>query len=118
MKKMHVKRDEHHKYPGASHCDELPYLFKTGKDINIASPTLESKEFEMITTMVHIFTSFATNGDPNNQRLKEKWPQITPNDSLLCLNINEAEITVKSLPEAKRLRVWNETFARENVDLD
>lgn len=117
VKRMHLNDDEQHKYPGASHCDELPYLFKTGKHTNLTSPTLESKEFEMITTMVETFTSFAKNGNPNNEKLNQMWPQVTSVNSLMCLNINENDIEVRELPEMKRLRVWNEIFACENADL-
>lgn len=118
VKKSHVAADEYQKYPGASHCDELPYLFKTGVDTRIESPTLDSKEFSVIKKMVETFTSFATTGDPNNSEIKENWEQIKKGDEpLKCLNIGNNEENMIPLPEGENLKTWNEIFKRENVDL-
>lgn len=117
VKKAHVTEDEWKtgKYPGASHCDELPYIFKTGPDTNIDSPAIESKEFEMIKTMVDTFTSFAESGDPNNSRLK-KWETVNE-ASLQGMNINENGSKMMEFPENSRIKVWNEIFKKENVAL-
>lgn len=115
---MHVRPDEYDKYPGASHCDELPYIFKTGAETNIDSPSLDSKEFGVIKSMVDTFTTFAATGDPNNNQLKGKWDELKPDDSpVKCLNITGDEAKMVPLPEAKKLETWNEIFRKENVQL-
>lgn len=115
---MHVGADEYYKYPGASHCDELPYLFKTAAGTNIKAPALDSKEFMVIKKMVALFTSFAATGNPNNNEIKENWEEIHNGDSpFKCFNINEEEDKMVPLPEGKRLETWNKIFKQENVDL-
>lgn len=116
VKKLHVEEAERSKYPGASHCDELPYLFKTSNTTKIPSPAIDSKEFEMINTMVETFTTFAATGDPNNRAITEKWEAVDSKE-LSCLNINQSEIKMIPLPEGERLKKWNEIFQRENVEL-
>lgn len=118
VKKSHIGADEYDKYPGASHCDELPYLFKTGPSTNISSPSLDSKEFNVMKKMVETFTSFATTGDPNNHELDEKFDEVKSKDSFYnCLNISERGTNMMPLPEEERLKTWNEIFDKEKVDL-
>lgn len=118
VKKMHVGEDEYEKYPGASHCDELPYIFKTGPDTKIISPAIESKEMEMIKVMTETFASFATSGDPNNHEIAEQWMAVDSNKlPFSCLNIGTNEIKMMPLPESTRLTTWNEIYAEEKVDL-
>lgn len=115
---MHVAADEYAKYPGASHCDELPYLFKTGKETKISPPTLDSKEFDMIQKMTETFTTFASLGDPNNHEIHEHWEDIQSKETpFRCMNINQDETKMMQLPESERLKTWNEIFEQENVDL-
>lgn len=114
VKKSHVNEQDN--FPGASHCDELPYLFKTGADTKIPSPSLDSKEFEMITTMVETFTAFANSGKPNNAKISE-WEQVEKNTPFKCMNINQDKIEMIDLPENSRVKVWNEIFEKENVKL-
>lgn len=118
VKKMHVAPEEYGKYPGASHCDELAYLFKTEASTKISSPTLDSLEFEVIKKMVETFTTFAATGDPNNPEIGSKWHAIEslklPFD---CMNISNDEIKMKPLPESHTLEVWNEVFEREGTNL-
>ncbi|CRK91320.1 CLUMA_CG004994, isoform A [Clunio marinus] len=119
VKKMHVPEEEYKKYPGASHCDELPYIFKTNEQsTKLSSPTIDSKEFHVIRKMTETFTSFATNGDPNNQELGVQWDELESKDeSLKCLNIHHNETKMILLPESRNLKVWNDIYSRENVDL-
>lgn len=118
VKKMHVKPEEYEKYPGASHCDELPYLFKTEASTAIPSPTLDSVEFSVIRKMVETFVTFAATGDPNNQEIDELWTAIdSSNPSLNCMNFTNDKSQMMPLPEGETLEVWNEIFERENVNL-
>ena len=118
VKKMHVEADEYYKYPGASHCDELPYLFKTGDDTKINSPALDSQEFKVIKKMVETFTSFAATGNPNNNQIKETWEEVqNVNSPFKCLNISNDGENMIALPEGERLETWNKIFKKENVDL-
>lgn len=105
--------DELLKYQGAAHGDDLPYIFKTS--LKLASPALDSKEFGVIRRMVETFTTFATTGDPNNCELSEKWEPIK--FPLKCLNIAEDTSAMIDFPESERLKIWDEIFEIEKVDL-
>lgn len=119
VKKMHVSADEYEKYPGASHCDELPYLFKTGPDTLIDSPRIDSKEFEIIKKMTETFSAFAMHGNPNNSEIGGAFETIDSSDlPFKCLNIRHDEIKMQEMPEGERLKTWNEIFQKENVDLN
>jgi cholinesterase len=116
VKKMHVGPEESDKYPGASHCDELPYLFKT--KTNISSPTLDSLEFDVIKKMVETFTTFAASGDPNNPEMGSHWHAIESLElPYHCMNISNNKIGMEPLPESATLKVWNEVFESENESL-
>lgn len=117
-KLMLVAPDDYSKYPGASHCDDLPYLFKTGPPFSLPSPTLDSVEFKVIKKMVETFTTFASTGDPNNQEIGKKWTAV---ESLTlpfsCMNIKNDENQMIPLPEAEHFEAWKKMFERENVNL-
>lgn len=70
----------------------------------------------MIRKMTETFTTFAANGDPNNQEIHE-WGQVESTElPFKCMNINQDETKMMPLPEGERLKTWNEVFARENVE--
>ena len=67
--------------------------------------------------MTEIFTTFAANGDPNNQELHVEWKPIESSSSPLeCMNISHDQIKSIPLPEGERLKTWSEIFAREKID--
>lgn len=105
--------DELLKYHGAAHGDDLPYIFKTS--LKLTSPALDSKEFGVIKRMIEMFTSFASSGDPNNCELSETWDPVE--FPLKCLNISADESKMIDFPESERLKIWDEIFEKENVDL-
>jgi Carboxylesterase family len=71
----------------------------------------------MIRKMTDIFTAFATNGNPNNHEIQEKWDQIETNElPFKCMNINQDKTIMMPLPEGDRLKTWDEIFKRENVE--
>lgn len=71
----------------------------------------------MIKKMTETFTTFASNGDPNNHEIQAQWSQIESQElPFKCLNINQHEIKMIPLPEAERLKTWNEIFAREKIE--
>lgn len=115
---MHVAPHENGKIPGASHCDELPYIFKTGKRVKIESPTLASKEFTTIMKMTETFAAFAETGNPNNREIPFEWTAINSmEEPFECMNIDQDEVKMMQLPEAERLKLWNEIYGKEKIDL-
>jgi hypothetical protein len=85
---MYLQPEQYEEYPGASHCDELAYFFKTSLPISLPSPTLDS--------MLAI------------DSLK------LPFD---CMNISNDGAEMMPLPEGASLKVWDEVFESENVEL-
>jgi cholinesterase len=111
--KKFVKKCE--KYKGASHADDLFYLFSTTYN---ASPPKSSLEFSTIQKFIGMFTSFAITGNPNCNEVEHL--AIKPNDGsepLMCVNITLNEVAEIELPEAKKLKVWNSIYDEENVPL-
>jgi carboxylesterase type B len=71
----------------------------------------------MIRQMTETFSAFATNGDPNNEEIKQKWNPIETADlPFECMNINQDETKLMPLPESERLKTWDEIFALEKVE--
>lgn len=102
-------------YKGASHADDLFYLFNT---IYAESPQRDSKEFEVIKKMVGIFTNFAINGTPNCHEIEPiKFTPQTNADELKCVQITENDVTEIFLPELCKLRVWNSIYDDHDVAL-
>nr|XP_022910150.1 esterase FE4-like [Onthophagus taurus] len=93
-------------FPGASHSDELCYLFKMSKN-----PPVEQNSYEDITIqrMVKLWTNFARNGNPNNLELiKVEWKPIEQ-DKMHFLNIGD-ELTVGIDPDKEGVEFWREMF--------
>uniref|UniRef100_A0A1Y9HAC3 Carboxylic ester hydrolase n=1 Tax=Anopheles farauti TaxID=69004 RepID=A0A1Y9HAC3_9DIPT len=97
---------------GTSHADEISYLFS-----NIFATPLDTNTFEYrsIQYLVDIFTSFATNSDPNCTATADlRWeavPKTIPPYN--CLNISNDGVEVVELPEAKRLQVWDSFYVND-----
>lgn len=111
VKKLHQAKE----MPGASHCDELPYLFKTCDSI-VDFSKLGPKEMKMIDTMTSMWTNFAKTGKPVND--ESQWKEVQLNETpLKCFNINQEQCNVISLPESDTLKVWNDIYKAENVEM-
>ncbi|XP_037948236.1 esterase B1-like [Teleopsis dalmanni] len=96
---------------GASHGDDLPYLF-----FHAAASKLSrtSSEFKTIQRMIGLWTSFATDSDPNCDKIKPCIWQPIENDNkpLKCLNINE-NISFIDFPEQFKNEVWDTFYTNE-----
>lgn len=104
-------------FPGASHADDLLYLFHTflGADVSI-----ESKEFSIVKRMLSIYTNFAINGDPNVPELGENvtWEPVQSIDlPIKAMHITNDENSCVEIPENERIAVWNEIYQKENCEL-
>lgn len=70
---------------GAFHGSELPFVFN---NFGMLNPS--SQQRDLATKMLHYWTNFAKNGDPNDSSLPT-WPRYTiDNDSYLNLDVNIA----------------------------
>ncbi|KAH8279024.1 hypothetical protein KR018_012576, partial [Drosophila ironensis] len=96
------------KLRGVAHVDDHSYLwfgdFSWKLDRNTA-------EFLTIERMIDMLLSFANTGDPNCNHIREqlprtkKWKPLDKKSALECLNISD-NITLRELPELKKLKVW------------
>lgn len=102
-------------YKGASHVDDLFYLFKS---IYGDAPSKDSKEFKVIEKMVGIFTNFATFNSPNCDEISPlKFTSQTNLDNINCLEITEDGISEIDLPHQPTLKVWNSIYEDHDVPL-
>lgn len=127
-------------FEGASHGDDLAYLWKHDGHMPAETPKIDSVEFQMIKKMVtfmkfllkneaililfycyqvSIYTTFAITGNPNNAEMEDVvWEPITSTQlPLSCLNISEKELEMMFLPESKRLKVWDSVYNDASVAL-
>ncbi|PSN50220.1 Esterase FE4 [Blattella germanica] len=93
-------------FPGATHADELGYLFHTA----LLVPVDEDSD-EMITLfrMVKMWTNFAKTGDPTsemNEFLNVKWQSYTM-DKMMYLDINK-DLSMQSNLLPERMALWDE----------
>lgn len=90
---------------GASHADDLPYLFK-----NKLTPTIEpgSPEDVAVRRMTKLWTNFAKHGDPNpaqkDPSVPVEWKSVA-RDAFNFLNIGE-ELIADVNPDAERMALW------------
>ncbi|EDW55249.1 esterase B1 [Drosophila sechellia] len=99
---------------GVAHADELSYLF-----YNIIASKLDksSMEYKTIERMVGMWTSFASNGNPNCSELgSAKWEPVLLKENSVekCFNISH-ELEMRDLPESDCLAVWDTFYPRESL---
>lgn len=101
------KTDE--KYREPAHGDDVFYIFKS---VMGPAPTLDSIAFKGIKLMLSLFTEFASNGNPNVSELGEgvEWAPATLNLPLNGINIDENKCEIIQLPEAERIKVFDDIF--------
>lgn len=99
-------------YKGASHVDDLFYLFKTNYT---EMPQKDSKEFKVIENMVGIFSNFSISGSPNFNEIKFT-PQNDANN-LKCVQMTENDVVEIELPELKSFKVWDSIYEDHDVPL-
>uniref|UniRef100_A0A7G3AA86 Carboxylic ester hydrolase n=1 Tax=Lutzomyia longipalpis TaxID=7200 RepID=A0A7G3AA86_LUTLO len=99
---------------GTCHGDDISYIFKSGMVEKV--PENGSPEHKVIEQMVAMWTTFATNGNPNCAEIAPtKWLPVSPNGPpFRCLNIAD-EVTFCLLPETERLAVWDSLYSRDQL---
>ncbi|XP_041987997.1 acetylcholinesterase-like [Aricia agestis] len=100
------------KEAGATHSDELGYMFAT----KFLSDLRYSKEQRMIDRVTTLWTNFIKYGNPTPVRselLPVSWPPLTA-DTMPCLQIG-ANLTLVSRPFRRRMAFW-ELFFDAHLD--
>ncbi|XP_055704614.1 esterase B1-like [Phlebotomus papatasi] len=93
-------------FPGVSHADDLLLLFPNNGGFGI--PRKGTPEYHMMQLMVEIYTSFAINGNPNNELLTKimgEWKPATRTRPTICCNIANPP-QIMDLPEKDRVIFW------------
>ncbi|XP_023017623.2 esterase FE4 isoform X1 [Leptinotarsa decemlineata] len=93
--------------PGASHADEVGYLFKVKNCMELEKNGLEEVS---VRRFVKLWTDFAKYGNPtpDGNDLNILWNPVEK-DEMHILDIGE-ELNMHIDPERDRLKVWNELF--------
>ncbi|KAK9746443.1 Carboxylesterase family [Popillia japonica] len=96
-----------HRLPGATHNEDLFYLFKVGCKVNkIVENSLEDITIQR---MVKLWTNFAKFGNPNSDDFKDiNWKPIEPT-KLHYLDIGE-NLTVGVNPKYERFIFWDKIY--------
>ncbi|KXJ82606.1 hypothetical protein RP20_CCG012768 [Aedes albopictus] len=99
-------------YRGTAHADEISYLFS---NFTLSVPAEGSFEYRALQTMVDVFSSFATKGDPNCEHTKELlWePVRETKPTFKCLNITNNDIAFIDFPDFKRIELWDSMFIND-----
>lgn len=108
-----MKKSQHIK--GASHADDLFYMFTTDYH---EPPAIDSNEFQTIKRMIGMFTGFAINGNPNCRELADL--NIKPLDGSTptkCLYITVEGVTEGLLPCEENFKVWDSVYETREVEL-
>lgn len=90
---------------GASHADDLGYLFKTFLTPDEMDPN--SIEMKSVRRMVKLWTNFAKTGDPN-PIVNVMWKPATK-DELNFLDIGE-ELKSGVNPDEDRMKFWDDVY--------
>ncbi|KAH8420797.1 hypothetical protein KR222_005402, partial [Zaprionus bogoriensis] len=99
---------------GATHADELCYLFKIPAtfELNKSRP-----EYSTLCRMAAMFAEFARRSNPNaklTQSLAE-WQPLTAVGPTMCLNINE-ELRFMPQPELESLKFYDQLYEQAAVE--
>lgn len=103
------------KFDGVTHAEDIFYLFYS-KTEGVKVPGIDSKEFELIKKMVETFTSFIISGDPNNEAIPT-WQPVSTARPTQCMNLTNELFEMISLPEEKRLKIWDQILNDEGIPL-
>ncbi|XP_018335696.1 uncharacterized protein LOC108744438 [Agrilus planipennis] len=105
-----LKKIMHLTQPGASHADELAYLFSN--PLFLPDNREYSLEILTIHRLCKLWTSFARSGNPNfkseDDELKTEWKPVQK-DKLHYAELGE-NITVGVNPDAARMAFWDRIF--------
>ncbi|XP_026496524.2 acetylcholinesterase-like [Vanessa tameamea] len=96
------------KYPGATHADDLFYMFKV--KVTLVQSFFEMDTINKITTL---WTNFAKYGDPSpaiTQELPMKWLPVDKNDPHLL--VIDRKFSSEPLWDDEKLLFWNKTYSK------
>ncbi|XP_060645276.1 esterase B1-like [Drosophila nasuta] len=94
---------------GVSHADDVFYLFYCVLSFKLDK---SSPEYQTIENMISMWTSFATQGNPNCAQIEPvQWEAIEPNETLKCLNIG-TKLEFVNFPERKQLKLWDSFYKK------
>ncbi|XP_037942970.1 esterase B1-like [Teleopsis dalmanni] len=98
---------------GVCHGDDISYLFFHAGSSKLSK---DSEEFKTIQRMIGMWTTFATNSNPNCDEIKPSiWQPVTSdNKTPKCLNINK-ELDFIDFPEQPKIDVWNSFYTKESL---
>lgn len=91
-------------YPGTEHGGCLSYIFS---GIMNPVPAIDSIEFKNIMKVVGIIANFAIRGSPGVEEWEANESLELP---LKCLHLTKDGMQLIDLPEAERLKVWDEIY--------
>nr|XP_022909162.1 juvenile hormone esterase-like [Onthophagus taurus] len=101
-------------YPGASHADDLAYLFHMDSPqlLNNNIISINSLEDKTIKRMIELWTNFATTGNPNptkpNDLINVTWKPIS-NGALNFIDIG-SDLSGGINPDGNRMDFWKEIY--------
>lgn len=103
-----------HSVRGVCHGDDMYYIFHSmlSHKAEIGSP-----EHKVIKNMVDIWTTFATQGNPNCERMCLKnniFKRVEREGIMKCLNIT-SRLEFKALPELDKLELWSSFYDTPNI---
>lgn len=98
-------------YPGATHADELFYLFLWNNPaIPVVAPT--NPAYTVRARMVRMWTNFAKYSDPTfrqDELITVTWSPVQNNQEYMQIG---AQLTPGTFPTPARLNVWRDLEAR------
>lgn len=103
-------------YEGASHGDDMSYLFKPSLP-GVIAPRIDSKEFALINEMVSYITSFVISGNPNSLENENFWEPVDASTPLKCYSISNDSSETIEFSAIERLKVWDEICEDANVPI-
>ncbi|XP_046426320.1 esterase E4-like [Neodiprion fabricii] len=99
--------------PGASHGDDLGYLFYQ-RILFWRKPVAGSDDEHVINTMIRLWTNFAKYGNPTPNEDPLTWKPVTP-DEFNFLNISGRDTRLQINPNQERLRFWDEAYQKSTI---
>ncbi|GJQ68858.1 hypothetical protein Trydic_g5761, partial [Trypoxylus dichotomus] len=97
--------------PGATHCDELGYLFQTiYHDTIIPEITTDSVEHKAIDRIVTLWTNFAKYSNPTPDVFTEfKWQPATM-ETFNYVDFGSSETIPGINPDVERIKFWSDVY--------
>lgn len=103
------------RYKGASHTEDLPYIFgfptEYASKYELANISITEHEFALSKKMMIYWTNFAKTGNPNNGTKASSltvWPEYdTVSQKYIRLTSNVTSFSVETRMEANRMHFWN-----------